>query len=94
MEIAIVISAFIANLVTQVFKPRKFVITDEQKEARKLIIRMFNAVVGGLTLIGTAYFLGEPLDTEGLAGFIEVVVTTGIVFVTAQGGYFLTHKKN
>lgn len=92
MSVAIIISAFLANLLTKVINNKKVVYRPEEKMARTTFLRLFNAVVGAVTVLVTAFLLGEPVETDSLAEYFEVIVYIGITFFTSQGAYFLAKR--
>ena len=92
-ELAIVLSGFIANLVTSWIKPPEgYQVSQESIDARKSLVRLINLVVGVISLVASAWLLGEPLDVSSLGDTISTIVSIVITFAFSQGAYHLAKK--
>jgi hypothetical protein len=88
-------SAFLANLITQIIKGKQNrFMSQEQLDARRSIIRSLNAAVGACLTVFAAWYLGEPLEADSIAGVIETILTIATTYAASQGMYFLVAKKN
>lgn len=88
MTISAIFSAFFANIITQYVKPAKQnMYTKEQLQARRLIVRFINAVIGiTIMLLGTIWF-GEPLAMDTLTANLEIVAGGVLTFFSSQTIY-------
>ena len=93
MEIAIVISALVANLITKFVKPSKTgLFSQEELEARKTVVRIINAFLGLAALVLATLVAGEELDPAQVSTYVEVLVGGAVTFFASQGGYALFKK--
>ena len=94
-ELATIMAALIANLITKWIKPPKDrVFSEEDIAARRTIVRMVNL---GLTLVGmitATWLLGDPLDVTSFGDTLTSLLEVLIAFAAAQGAYHLTKKKD
>lgn len=94
MEIAIVISALIANIITKMVKPSKAQLySQEELDARKLAVRVINAGLGLAGVIVATLVAGEELPVDQVGTYVEVLVGGAATFLASQGGYALFSKK-
>ena len=92
MEIVIIISAFLANLITKFAKPAKVGLTEDEMAVRSLWVRVINAVAGLVMVIVTYLLVGGDIDTTQIQTYIEIILTGIVTFATSQGMYFLVKK--
>lgn len=92
MEIVIIVSAFLANLITKFAKPAKVGLTEDQMATRALLVRIINAVAGLVVVIATYLLVGGDIDMTQIQTYIEIILTGIITFATSQGMYFLVKK--
>lgn len=92
-ELAVVIGAGVANLVTTLLKGNKFEkigLTQEELDARKTWLRAINLAIGAVGMVLTAWLMGEPLDVSGVSEAVGSIVTILVTFGFSQGAYYLT----
>ena len=92
MELIIIISAFLANLVTKFIKPAKVGLTEEEMATRSLLVRIINAIVGIVIMVATVILTGGTIDTTQITTYIEIILTGIVTFATSQGMYLLVKK--
>ncbi len=95
-EIAALIAIAVANLLTQWVKPSSENVRflgEEDIAARKMLVQFMNLVFGAVTLVVTAYLLGEPLDMTTLTGSLESIVLLVLTYASSQGVYAKLMKK-
>lgn len=94
LEISMLISALIANLITKYAKPPKptGIRSIKAGETRKGIVRLINAVAGLLVLITTYTITGGELDVSQVGTYVQVIVGWIGTYATSQGLYFLAKE--
>jgi hypothetical protein len=94
-ELATIMAALIANIITSRVKPPKDrVFSEEDIAARRSVVRMVNL---GLTLVGmitATWLLGDPLDLTSFGDTLTSLLEVLIAFGVAQGTYHLTKKED
>lgn len=94
-ELAIVIAGLLANVVTTMIKPggeMKPLLSQEELDARKTLVRGINLVAGLVTVLASSWLLGEPLDVTSVESSVGALATIIVTFLFSQGTYFLTKK--
>lgn len=90
-EIIVLVGALITNFVTSIIKPKnKEELTYAEQESRKVFLRVFSAVISIISVIGTAWIMGDPVDVGSLNEAIMTVLTIIATWVTSQGTYFVS----
>lgn len=93
MELTILISAFLTSGLTQLLKKRKAPsMSADAVASRNKKLRLFSAVIAVVTLGGSAWISGAPLDVAGFKESLEVLVALAVTFIGSQGTYLLAKR--
>lgn len=93
LELIVVVSGLVSNFITNLVKPSdNYVVSQEDIDARKTLVRGINLAFGALTLIAGTWLLGEPLDVSSLSDMLTSLVSIILTFAVSQSAYHLNKK--
>lgn len=94
MPITTAIATIATNILTQALKTEKSEeMTDKQRKRRKTGVRALSGFLSLVSIIGTAWIMGDAIPTEQLGGAVETFVSAGVAFAGSQGLYFLKTRE-